>query len=77
MSPMHDLNVMRVLNRFQKYYQPNESRENLTIVVSSYVTKIGTELDENGRATAVEVVFMSDETVYTVRVGKEVILSAG
>ncbi|KAJ7708735.1 GMC oxidoreductase [Mycena rosella] len=60
-----------------KYYQPNASRENLTVVVSAHVTKIGTELDPNGSATAVEVVFKSEDALYTVKVGKEVILSAG
>ncbi|KAF7345426.1 Alcohol oxidase [Mycena venus] len=60
-----------------KYYQPNASRENLTVVVCAQVTKIVTELDHNALATAVEVVFHNEEALYTVKVGKEVILSAG
>ncbi|KAJ7921224.1 alcohol oxidase [Mycena leptocephala] len=60
-----------------KYYQPNASRKNLTVVVNAHVTKLVTELDQSGCATAVEVLFISEEVLYTVRVGKEVILSAG
>ncbi|KAJ7698001.1 alcohol oxidase [Mycena rosella] len=60
-----------------KYYQPNQARKNLTVVVSAHVTKVVTELDKNGSATATGVAFMSEGTVYTVQVGKEVILSAG
>ncbi|KAK7031661.1 alcohol oxidase [Favolaschia claudopus] len=60
-----------------KYYQPNATRENLSVVVSAHVTKIVTALDANGQATAVEVAFLSEDTSYTVKVGKEVVLSAG
>ncbi|KAJ6457413.1 alcohol oxidase [Mycena vitilis] len=65
------------LRTSQRYYQPNASRENLTVIVCTHVTKIVTEVDENGCATAVEVVFLSEEAHHTVKVGKEVILSAG
>ncbi|KAJ6580893.1 alcohol oxidase [Mycena capillaripes] len=60
-----------------KYYQPNASRDNLTVVVSAHVTKVVTEPEQNGFATAVEVVFISEDVLYTVKVDKEVILSAG
>ncbi|KAJ7777208.1 alcohol oxidase [Mycena metata] len=60
-----------------KYYQPNGSRTNLTVVVSAHVAEIVTELDLNGCATAIEVVFISNEVRHSVKVGNEVILSAG
>ncbi|KAJ7036518.1 alcohol oxidase [Mycena alexandri] len=60
-----------------KYYQPNADRTNLTVVVSAHVAKIVTQLDPNGRATATEVLFVSGEARHSVKVGKEVILSAG
>ncbi|KAJ7663869.1 alcohol oxidase [Mycena polygramma] len=65
------------LRTSQRYYQPNASRENLTVVVCAHVTKIVTEVDEHGCATAVEVVFLNEEAHHIVKVGKEVILSAG
>lgn len=67
----------RNLNSFQKYYQPNASRKNLTVIVSSHVKKIATEMDAGGLATAVEVLFYCEDTPHAVGVGKEVILSAG
>ncbi|KAJ7227280.1 alcohol oxidase [Mycena pura] len=60
-----------------KYYQPNASRKNLTVVVSAYVTKVLTDLDQNGLATAAGVEFSNEDSHFTVRVQKEVILSAG
>ncbi|KAJ6470163.1 alcohol oxidase, partial [Mycena vulgaris] len=60
-----------------KYYQPNSSRANLIVVVSAHVTKVVTELDQDNFATAVKVVFLSDQATHTVQVRKEVILSAG
>ncbi|KAJ7302932.1 alcohol oxidase [Mycena albidolilacea] len=60
-----------------KYYQPNATRENLTVVVDAHVTRIVTEQKENGLVTAVEVAFLSEEVLYTVEVGREVVLSAG
>ncbi|KAJ7162668.1 alcohol oxidase [Mycena crocata] len=60
-----------------KYYQPNATRVNLTVVVNAHVTKVVTELDQNGTATAVEVAFLSEGVPHIVRVGKEVILAAG
>ncbi|KAJ6589202.1 alcohol oxidase [Mycena capillaripes] len=60
-----------------KYYQPNASRENLTVIVASHVTKIVTEVDAEGLATAVQVLFHCEDAAHAVGVGKEVILSAG
>ncbi|KAJ7152971.1 alcohol oxidase [Mycena filopes] len=60
-----------------KYYQPNSSRTNLTVIVSSHVTKIVNEIDGDGRATAVGVQFKCEEGTFSVRVGKEVVVSAG
>ncbi|KAF8211133.1 hypothetical protein K438DRAFT_2047591 [Mycena galopus ATCC 62051] len=60
-----------------KYYQPNATRDNLTVVVGAHVTKIVTEQDQNGCATAVEVAFVCEEASHIVKVSKEVILSAG
>ncbi|KAJ7860402.1 alcohol oxidase [Mycena olivaceomarginata] len=60
-----------------KYYQPNATRENLIVVVDAHVTRIVTEQKQNGLVTAVEVVFLSEEVLYAVEVGREVVLSAG
>ncbi|KAF7371073.1 Alcohol oxidase [Mycena sanguinolenta] len=60
-----------------EYYQPNAARDNLSVVVCAQVTKIVTEQDQNGIVTAVEVVFICEEESHRVKVGKEVILSAG
>ncbi|KAJ7139327.1 alcohol oxidase [Mycena epipterygia] len=60
-----------------KYYQPNASRKNLVVVVSAHVTKILTEMNVQDFATAVGVEFLHDNTSYTAKVRKEVILSAG
>ncbi|KAJ7159321.1 alcohol oxidase [Mycena crocata] len=60
-----------------KYYQPNASRKNLAVVVDAHVTKVVTELDEKGTATAVEVAFISKGASHIVQVRKEVILAAG
>ncbi|KAJ6485599.1 alcohol oxidase [Mycena sanguinolenta] len=60
-----------------EYYQRNATRENLNVVVCAQVTKIVTEQDQNGIVTAVEVVFICEEESHTVKVDKEVILSAG
>ncbi|KAF8211138.1 hypothetical protein K438DRAFT_1959320 [Mycena galopus ATCC 62051] len=46
-----------------KYYQPNAMRKNLSVVVGAHVTKIVTEQDQHGYATAVEVEFVSEEPI--------------
>ncbi|KAJ6485596.1 alcohol oxidase, partial [Mycena sanguinolenta] len=59
------------------YYQPNATRDNLHVVVCARVTKIVTEQNQNGSVTAVKVVFVCEHVRHSVKVGKEVILSAG
>ncbi|KAF7371074.1 Alcohol oxidase [Mycena sanguinolenta] len=60
------------------YYQPNATRDNLHVVVCAQVTKIVTKPDLESRIlTAVEVAFVCEGVCHSVKVGKEVILSAG
>ncbi|KAL0563879.1 hypothetical protein V5O48_018181, partial [Marasmius crinis-equi] len=60
-----------------KYYQPNESRENLFVLPLANVTKIITDKSADGNLTATAVEFIHDGSPSQVKVGKEVVISAG
>ncbi|KAJ6593509.1 alcohol oxidase [Mycena capillaripes] len=60
-----------------KYYQPNASRKNFTVIASAHVTKILSETNTHGITTATHVEFINNGSRHIVKVGKEVILSAG
>ncbi|KAF8179476.1 alcohol oxidase [Pholiota molesta] len=60
------------------YYTPNADRKNLTVLVSSQVTKINLHKDSaDGIATATGVQFVHEGKAHVVHAKKEVILSAG
>ncbi|KAF9540498.1 alcohol oxidase [Agrocybe pediades] len=60
-----------------RYYAPNASRTNLTVLTLSPVSKIKFEHGDNGTLTATGVLFMHDGKEHVALVGKEVILSSG
>ncbi|THH14920.1 hypothetical protein EW146_g5484 [Bondarzewia mesenterica] len=60
-----------------KYYQPNASRVNLTILASALVTKIISNKNADGTVTSTGVSFVHDGKTYQTSVAKEVIVSAG
>jgi choline dehydrogenase-like flavoprotein len=60
------------------YYAPNADRKNLTVLVSSQVTKINLYKDSaDGVATATGVQFVHEGKAHVVHSKKEVIVSAG
>ncbi|KAI0043713.1 GMC oxidoreductase [Auriscalpium vulgare] len=59
------------------YYEPNSPRVNLTVLASALVTKIIVRKDLSGVSIATAVEFLHEEATCQVRVGKEVVLSAG
>ncbi|THH20178.1 hypothetical protein EW146_g1129 [Bondarzewia mesenterica] len=60
-----------------KYYQPNASRINLTILASAQVAKIISNKNADGTVTSTGVSFIHDGKMYETSVAKEVIVSAG
>ncbi|THH14071.1 hypothetical protein EW146_g6219 [Bondarzewia mesenterica] len=60
-----------------KYYQPNASRVNLTVLASAQVTKIILNKNADGTVTSTGVSFVHDGRMYQTSVAKEVIVSAG
>ncbi|TCD68660.1 hypothetical protein EIP91_010181 [Steccherinum ochraceum] len=59
------------------FYLPNKDRTNLHVLTKASVGRILTEKSGNGNITATSVEFYHGGTKYAVKVGKEVIVSAG
>lgn len=64
------------LSYCQAFYVPAQNRKNLTVTVDALVSCIITE-QVSGKAKATAVEFLNGDKTYTVKVGREVILSAG
>jgi hypothetical protein len=60
----------------QAVYIPAQSRKNLTVTVDALVSRVVTE-QVSGKGKAIAVEFLNGDKTYSVKVGREVILSAG
>ena len=58
------------------FYIPAQNRKNLTVTVDALVSRVVTE-QASGKAKATAVEFLHGDKTHTVKVGREVILSAG
>ncbi|KZV71755.1 GMC oxidoreductase [Peniophora sp. CONT] len=58
------------------FYIPAQNRKNLTVTVDALVSRVVTE-QVSGKAKATSVEFLNGDKTYSVKVGREVILSAG
>ncbi|KAF2741449.1 alcohol oxidase [Polyplosphaeria fusca] len=61
----------------REYYEPNASRPNLTVLTEALVAKIELEKQNSGDASATGVQFIKNDSTYTVKANKEVIISGG
>ncbi|KAI0030850.1 alcohol oxidase [Vararia minispora EC-137] len=59
------------------FYLPAKDRKNFLVVVDSLVSRLITKMSANGMVVAQEVEFINGGETHTVKIGKEVVLSAG
>ena len=61
----------------QAFYLPAKDRKNFSVVVNALVSRLITRKGADGTVVAKEVEFVNGEDTHTVKIGKEVVLSAG